>query len=1202
MALALVTTTSPNTRPSGYHVFLSFRGEETRKTFTDHLYTAFISSGFRTFRDEDELPKGQDIKPEIRKAIELSRSSVIVFSKDYASSQWCLDELVMIMERKRTADHIVLPVFYDVDPSQVRKQTGDLAKALARHERIQSLKSKVKRWREALAEVADLAGMVLQNEADGHESKFIEKIVRVMEDKLRRIPLSVEPHLIGIDSQTRDINLWLRDGSADVDILLLHGMRGIGKSTIAKFVYNSNFQRFERCSYLENIREAAEQPNGLLRLQKQLLNDILSGSKVKIHNISEGIAKIEDAISSRRVFLVLDDVDHVDQLAALLRMKNRFHPGSKIIITSSCAGLLEAHCQFAKVHMVRILDEDEALALFSWHAFGQDHPIEGYTDHSKRVIDHCGRLPLALKVLGASLSGKNLVVWESALNKLEVIPNGEIMKKLKISYESIQDDHDKALFLHIACFFIGMEKAVVLTILDACDFFTEVGIENIIDRCLVTIDKDSKSVQMHDMIRDMGREIVRLESKEPEKRTRVWHHMDSFQVLSQNIGTQTIEGLVLNMQMHPASRNSSKVVMETNAFTRMHNLRLLQLSDVQLSGRYGELPAGLRWFSWSKFPLASLPSDFPLERLVALEMCYSSLRQLWRGIKYLPSLKILNLSHSHEFTEIPDFSCIPNLDRLILEDCTRLINVHENIGLLERLTYLSVKDCKNLRNIPENISILPFLETLIISGCSNLGEFPTEMMRIQSLKVFQADGVPIHRLLVTTSCSSPIPVISWASYLPKNLVNLSLRNCNLSDDDFPRDVANLFSLQSLDLSGNPISRLPDCIRDLTDLQYLFLDSCKKLKSLLRLPTGLVELRMAWCTSLEKVTYQSCKHKLMRYSWSSMPIVEFLGRFKLEPIERVDKKMLKLLSLEKLESLENILMDTSLTPYDKTFVWNGMRHVQGLYEDGIFSTFLPGDQVPGQFSHRSRGSSISFTVPSLSNLNIRGLNIFSVVTKSNHNDSDLITNVVNIDGSVYLAITVVSNNSSGLKWVYGPTYFGVPREGKDVIWLSHWRFGNRLKGGDEMTILIYTKSDFKVKECGIQLVYYDDKDPEEITSTELIVAANLDDPCFLRAGVSPTIGFYPLDGITFQCDHTGIEGNIDLIRDINEKSEKKQGAEGDLILKHAAQSGSNSNSNKRGFFIGWKGIMMATVFLLSLPLVARSALFQHRKKQQSTSPP
>ncbi|PRQ25290.1 putative leucine-rich repeat domain, L domain-containing protein [Rosa chinensis] len=88
------------------------------------------------------------------------------------------------------------------------------------------------------------------------------------------------------------------------------------------------------------------------------------------------------------------------------------------------------------------------------------------------------------------------------------------------------------------------------------------------------------------------------------------------------------------MQMYP-SRNSSKVVLETNAFTRMHKLRLLQLSHVQLSGRYEEFPAGLRWLCWIKFPLASLPTDFPLESLVALEMCYSSLRRLWRGTKVM---------------------------------------------------------------------------------------------------------------------------------------------------------------------------------------------------------------------------------------------------------------------------------------------------------------------------------------------------------------------------------------------------------------------------------------------------------------------------------------------------------------------------------------------------------------------------------------
>jgi hypothetical protein len=99
-------------------------------------------------------------------------------------------------------------------------------------------------------------------------------------------------------------------------------------------------------------------------------------------------------------------------------------------------------------------------------------------------------------------------------------------------------------------------------------------------------------------------------------------------------GTQAIEGLVLNMHMLPAfspSRNSNKVVLETSAFTRMPKLRFLQLSHVQLSGCYEEFPKRLRWLCWIKFPLASLPTDFPLGSLVALEMCYSGLRQLWRG-------------------------------------------------------------------------------------------------------------------------------------------------------------------------------------------------------------------------------------------------------------------------------------------------------------------------------------------------------------------------------------------------------------------------------------------------------------------------------------------------------------------------------------------------------------------------------------------
>ncbi|KAI8556144.1 hypothetical protein RHMOL_Rhmol05G0229100 [Rhododendron molle] len=163
-----------------YHVFLSFRGEDTRKTFTDHLYTALSGAGFRTFRDDDGIERGKNVKSELDKAIKEARSSIVVLSNDYSSSGWCLDELVMILERKRTssgAGHVVLPVFYDVDPSQVRKQTGSFGEAFGRHEerlnaetnesKKEYLRKKVQLWRGALREVADLAGMVLKNQADG---------------------------------------------------------------------------------------------------------------------------------------------------------------------------------------------------------------------------------------------------------------------------------------------------------------------------------------------------------------------------------------------------------------------------------------------------------------------------------------------------------------------------------------------------------------------------------------------------------------------------------------------------------------------------------------------------------------------------------------------------------------------------------------------------------------------------------------------------------------------------------------------------------------------------------------------------------------------------------------------------------------------------------------------------------------------------
>lgn len=176
-----------------YDVFLSFRGEDTRRTFTDHLYTALTHAGFKTFKD-DSTKKGEDINSELQKAIEESKMSIIVLSKNYASSTWCLEELVMIMERRRTSGHVVLPVFYDVDPSEVRKQTGSFEKAFAKHERTlksakgetkEKQKDMIRRWRAALTEVTNVVGMNLQDQACGHEARFILEIVKEVGSRLR---------------------------------------------------------------------------------------------------------------------------------------------------------------------------------------------------------------------------------------------------------------------------------------------------------------------------------------------------------------------------------------------------------------------------------------------------------------------------------------------------------------------------------------------------------------------------------------------------------------------------------------------------------------------------------------------------------------------------------------------------------------------------------------------------------------------------------------------------------------------------------------------------------------------------------------------------------------------------------------------------------------------------------------------------------
>ncbi|XP_059635494.1 disease resistance protein RPP2B-like [Cornus florida] len=427
----------------------------------------------------------------------------------------------------------------------------------------------------------------------------------------------------------------------------------------------------------------------------------------------------------------------------------------------------------------------------------------------------------------------------------------------------------------------------------------------------------------------------------------------------------------------------------------------------------------------------------------------SSLEQVWKGIKFLGSLKSLNLSHSCGLTRTPNFSRLPSLKRLILKSCLSLVEFHESIGDLKMLLLFNLKGCKSLQKLPSEITMLKSLKKLILSDCSNLEGMPNNLKEMESLTVLHADGTTLnhlpsipnnlsnfsfptakslHSLFLSWLLAKKQPVstsfFSLAS-LPCSLVSLNLANCNLSDDAIPRDLSNLSSLQYLSLSGNPISSLPTSIIGLTNLDSLILEGCKRIQSLPELPTS-IQMFAKDCTSLERIGYLPNFSRSMHLGvLGCSKLVEIQGSFKLEPIRSTDMEMISKVGLFDLASTGNINVEMA----------NGLTHthrkspLQVLCECDILTTFIPGSNIPNWFVY-DNGSRISLEVLPLPDRKIQGLNI-CVVYK-------LRSDQQNIFGYDHYA--KIRNETKGLEWTYSPALWGLPGANEDMLWISHWKLG------------------------------------------------------------------------------------------------------------------------------------------------------------------
>ena len=225
-------------------------------------------------------------------------------------------------------------------------------------------------------------------------------------------------------------------------------------------------------------------------------------------------------------------MDNLDQIRKLLGKCDWFASGSRIIMTTREKRLIYTIGNGVSTYQVKELDENESIELLSKHAFRSNKPNEDYLKHVNQVIHYAKGLPLALVVMGADLYGRTKLEWESALNKYKEILSGDIQKILQISYDGL-DQTEKHIFLDIACFFKGYSYDEVVDILDTCDLYPLLGIQKLIDKCLLT---KGNILWMHDLLQQMGREIVRQESEgNPGQCSRLWNYKEALDVLTEDM-------------------------------------------------------------------------------------------------------------------------------------------------------------------------------------------------------------------------------------------------------------------------------------------------------------------------------------------------------------------------------------------------------------------------------------------------------------------------------------------------------------------------------------------------------------------------------------------------------------------------------------------------------------------------------------------
>ncbi|XP_039165744.1 disease resistance protein RPV1 [Eucalyptus grandis] len=795
-AARLISDVAPASRGK-YDVFLNFRGKDTRYGFTDFLYHHMKEVGVHVFRDEEELSMGEVIGEELQQAIKNAVIYIPIFSQTYASSKWCLRELALMVDNvSKSKKKRIFPIFLHVEPDDVKLKKPLYEADFKKHE--EDFRNEVETWKGALRKVDELKGWVVKKDErclmdyvasvyiiSDHDSpitKYFNIVIDVLQSfqvkiltnpwvmhgqanivklvvekvlaELRIKQKSVPEHLVGYDGQVNDLMELLDVKQFDVRLIEIYGMGGMGKTTIAKVVFNKLCSHFGKyCSFLEDVQERSTK-KGIVHLQKKLLSDIGgSGSIEKISDSEEGMRRIGMALSNNKVLVVLDDVDEKVPIKYLIGNSN-LHKGSRIIITTRDRDILGigefrdilqvgGFKNNVKKYEMQKMDNALALQLFCRHAFDGDFPSNDYRERSREIVSLMEGLPLAIELVGSLLKGRNEDFWNNMLVKLREEPMKKILDKLKISYDDLENDQ-KQIFLDIACFLFNEKKTDATYIWD--DFFPAIGIDVLTKRCLVKI-LDNNKFWMHKQLIKLGKHIVRQESPtNPGERSRSWVADEALRIIrsqqrKDKVQGISIDGLNYSIEIKNEEFESFKDDAKAWDIIKMAwNLKVLSLTQC---GGITTIPDLSKCSSLKRLTLAHC------DRLKRIDNFITNLKSLieleiecFKWADLFPSSLILRNLMTLEFyyVEMEDIPLdrLPGLESLTVDGCE----------LLKRLTFSSenlrhahVSSCPDLVDI--SFSLLEKLESFFVFGCRSLGTINQLgcVKNLEKLEIQQCNGL-----------------------------------------------------------------------------------------------------------------------------------------------------------------------------------------------------------------------------------------------------------------------------------------------------------------------------------------------------------------------------------------------------------------------------------------------------------------------------